>query len=177
MKTEEWASPESYQKKLDALIKSLRKEASDAKGCFTTFSFQSIALSSAALGIILNAIKDNFASALAVIPLISLLMVVSRIGIYKYTAANRAYGLQAYIERTEPLYRRHSLKRYEKEAFENLFENSEWERLFMAWRIVMPSIISQIYKFPEDGSILDLISPVMYKHTPKYLECLKDGSI
>ena len=168
-----WRTPEDYQNKLGALVKNLRQEASEAKGCFTTFSFQAIALSAAALGIIFNSMRSNTMSALAVVPLISLLMVVARIGIYKYTAANRAYGLQAYVERTEPLYRNESLKQYEKDAFENLFENSDWERLFMVWRIVMPSIISQIYKFPNDGNFLDLISPSMYRHTSGYLKLIR----
>jgi hypothetical protein len=163
-----WKKPEDYQPKLETLIKSLRQEASDAKSCFTTFSFQSIALSSAALGIIFNSAKNNSMASLAAIPLIGLLMIVCRIGIYKYSAANRAYGLQAYIERTEPLYRTNRLKSEDGIAFETLFENSDWERLFMAWRIVLPTILAEIHIVPRENKYLDLLNLRMYQHTAQY---------
>src|SRR2546423_941 len=86
------------------LIKQLRSEANEAKQCFTTISYQTIALSLTVLGASLAATQWHFAgAAYAPLPVILLLLAVCRIGIFKYSTANRNNGYELHLARTEQL--------------------------------------------------------------------------
>jgi uncharacterized membrane protein len=146
------------------LIEELRTEAAAAKSCFTTFSFQTIAFSAAVLGIIFNTIKDNPMSALAVIPGVSLLMIVCRIGIYKYMTANRNYGCQFYLEQSRIFWDKSQETNDLKKAWELMIKTRNWEQIFRVWRIIQPTIFRTIYRTPSTN-IIDAIHPSMYQLT------------
>jgi hypothetical protein len=185
MTNENCAREEELKKLERELISDLREEAAEAKKCFTTFSFQTIAFSAAIIGLIFKSIQDDPITALAAIPGISFLMIVCRIGIYKYQTANRAYGYQFYLEQSKTyLYKINSKKSNSHEysedesetqkAWELIIENRSWEQVFRVWRIIHPTIFKRIYVTPKKhniillGWLLDIwysISPSMYRYT------------
>jgi hypothetical protein len=131
-----------------SFIDVLRKEASEAKACVTQYSFQSLAISGAALGFIINA-RDREISSLATIPLILILMIMSRIAIYKYEIANRAYGYEFYLQTILGL---KSSKFSQKDNSEEdiaswkfTISNEHWERTDFAWCIVYPTMLQTYY--------------------------------
>jgi hypothetical protein len=135
-------------------IKQLREEASHAKSCFTQYSFQSLTFSAIAIGLISSNVKENPISSLAVIPVLILLDIVCWIGIYKYTAANKAYGYQLYIEKVLKVHEDMNKFEYRnkdwqnKIACEQIFKNNNWEKTFRVLRVIEPTIFNKIYLTP-----------------------------
>jgi hypothetical protein len=137
----------------EKIIDTLRKEAEDAKSCFTQFSFQGLLFLNAALGVIFGIVDTNIFTAFSCLPAIIILQVLCRIGIYKYGAANRAYGLQAYIESLNNCVAKNGVRqrcsREEIDALNLITENGNFEQLFRAWRIIQPTIFVRIYHTPQ----------------------------
>lgn len=136
-------------------INQLRDEALEAKKCFTQYSFQTLAFASAAIGFILNAAKENPFAALSVIPVTLLLIVVSWIGIYKFVAANRAYGYQMYLEKAFTFFTEDdSSKTLNDKSEENLsalsliLDKRHWEQTFRIMRVTESTIFNKIYISP-----------------------------
>ena len=165
------------------LIDQLRKEASDVKSCFTNFSFQALAFSAAAFGVIIGFMDKgvNNIIVLAVIPVILFLMVVCRIGIFKYSSANRHNGYELHLARLNYLYKT-SNSEDEKKAIENLKE-TRWEEAVKAWRVVQTRIFKTIYKTPDSiwtdsipvlKWICNKLWPGLYSLTNK-AKCIKDS--
>jgi len=75
------------------LIERIRKEANDVKNCFTTFSFQAIAFSGIVLAGITAYQPNQPFVGLASIFIIVIVLMVSKIGNYKYATANRILAL------------------------------------------------------------------------------------
>jgi len=133
------------------VIARIRAEAESVKDCFTRFSFQAIALSGTIIGLQYRYILDHPIVALTSIPVIVLLMAVRRIGIHKYSTANRNYGFQLAMENTRDL------------------PNSDmrdcgWEEGLKAWRIVQSALFDAIYHTPtsdapsEESGVLGWLS-------------------
>ncbi len=81
------------------LVAMLRSEAAEVKDCFTRYSFAAMTFASASLAATIAAHgKFDWAEyvPLATLPL---LMAVCRIGIHKYTTANRHYGYELHLSR------------------------------------------------------------------------------
>jgi hypothetical protein len=127
-------------------IEQLRKEASDVKQCFTNFSFQALAFSSAVLGIIFGFMIKYNVAALASIPAIFLLIIVCRIGIYKYSTANRNYGYELHLARMRNQYSKTNYQLFE------LYLNIRWEEALRAWRVIQPAIFRKLYKTVDDNT-------------------------
>lgn len=137
----------------EKIIDILRKEAGDAKSCFTQFSFQGLIFLNAALGVIFGTVNINIFAAFSCLPAIIILQVLCRIGIYKYGAANRAYGLQAYIESLNNCLDNNGARKKcsleEMNALDLIIKNGNFEQLFRAWRIIQPSIFVRVYHTPQ----------------------------
>lgn len=127
------------------LISQLRSEAQEVKDCFTKFSFQSLAITTAAIGIIIKFQQQVEIISLGCFPIIILLLSVAKIGNHKYNTANRNYGYILYLERMRSL-------RTHKESNKKLCESYyHWEEAMRAWRIVQTTVFSTVY---HTGSIM-----------------------
>jgi len=122
-----------------ALIQRLRDEAKSVKDCFTNFSFQAIAFSTVALGIIANYQKDNPVTALGSIFVIALLLAVARIGTYKYATANRCFGYELHLYRTRGIEQSHG------EGWQDYMRSLGWEEAVRAWRVVQATVFDHLY--------------------------------
>jgi len=122
-----------------ALIKTLRQDAKDVKDCFTKYSFQAIAFSSSILGIIARYQSEYPQIALASIASIIILVVVARIGIYKYGSANRMYGYELHLFRTR------KLPESKGNGWKHEYRQIGWEEAMRAWRIVQVSVFGKLY--------------------------------
>jgi hypothetical protein len=82
-------------------------------------------------------------------------MLMSRIAIYKYEVANRAYGYELCIKKILSLKEssRNSSPFIQQilRSCEFVIENEQWELTFLAWRIIASTIFKTIYKSPEKG--------------------------
>jgi hypothetical protein len=146
-------APESEQK----LITHLRQEARDIKQCFTTYSYQSLILSSAVLGSVLAVMRHYPLIVFSVIPVIILLMIVCRTGIFKYAGANRIYGYELHLERIKFmkfLNLDDSIK-----MTTNIYRMIGWEEAQRAWRIVQTAIFRKIYLTPDE----DILAIILKK--------------
>ena len=121
------------------LIKALRKEAQDIKDCYTKFSFQAIAFSATVLGVIARFQPQYPYVALSSIATIIVLITVSRIGVYKYTGANRMYGYELHLFRTR------SLQESAGNGWKSEMRMIGWEEAMRSWRIVQATIFREIY--------------------------------
>lgn len=134
----------------------LRSEVSNVKQCFTDFSFRALALSLVALSTAFG-LMEKFPQWAAYVPLpaIGLLMAVCRIGIFKYSTANRNLGYELHLAR---------VRHIEGQAVgpnDGLWRSSmrdiEWEEALRAWRVVQPTLFRAIYRTPQaDGLAIKL---------------------
>jgi hypothetical protein len=124
--------------KMDDLISHLRAEAHDVKDCFTKFSFQALAISTAAIGLILRFQHDSSWVSLSALSVIILVMVVAKIGNHKYNTANRNLGFLLYLERMESL-------KYERPGIVVYNDSVPWEKAMRAWRIVQATVFAKTY--------------------------------
>jgi hypothetical protein len=129
------------------LVTRLRDEVRDVKDCFTRFSFQSAALGTVAVGVVLAAGGTGHSEAsLVVVPVIFLLMLVCRIGIFKYSTANRNLGYELHLDR---------LRNYEATGDERVKARVAqvraigWEEALRAWRVAQTSIFAGLYRVPQ----------------------------
>jgi hypothetical protein len=146
-----------------AFIDLLRKEASDAKSCVTQYSFQSLALSGASIGFILNASKESPLVMMAVIPMILILIIVMRIAVYKYELANRAYGYELHLQTITGFYESddsiQSIFSDDIKAWKFIIENEHWERTYFVWKIIHPALFSFYYHVDYYNNPFDLLNP------------------
>lgn len=162
-------------------LEQLRKEASDVKACFTNFSFQALALSSAVLALMFGAMEKFPYATLASVPVIILLMIVCRIGIFKYSTANRHYGYELYLGRIADLYGSNP----QNELYQRL-RSIRWEVALRAWRVVQTTVFRKIYKTPENNWLaaklnrmqifnwINHFRPGLYRFTKDTKKMIKD---
>ncbi len=122
------------------LIEQLRKEAGETKDCFTNFSFQAIILSGVVLSILAGYQKENPIVGLASTFVIIIILTVSRIGIYKYGAANRYYGYELHLYRT-----RH-LRDSKGNGWRHEMRAIGWEEAMRAWRVVQATCFDAVHE-------------------------------
>lgn len=131
----------------DRLISRLREEVRDVKSCFTSFTFQSATLAAVAVGFILSFLKESPFVVLTAIPVIFLLMLVCRVGIFKYTTANRNLGYELHLDR---------LAAYERlgdpaiNARLDRLRAIGWEEALRAWRVVQATLCDRPYSVPAN---------------------------
>lgn len=121
------------------LIETIRKESEEVKDCYTRFSFQTIVASSAILGVLANLTATDPMTGFAALLVLGLILSVVRIGLHKYTSANRLYGFELYINRR----RRLSESEY---GWQARMKNIGWEEAYYAWRVIQPSIYNTFYE-------------------------------
>ena len=155
------------------LIDQLRGEAGSVKSCFTNFSFTALALSGTILGLTFGAMgRVNEVIVLAPVPIILLLMIICRIGIFKYSSANRHNGYELHLGRIAQLKLNNSQK---KKNPKRDIREIRWEEAFRAWRIVQTNVFKSIYKTPDSTIIANIpvlnwvnhLWPFLYKLTKK----------
>lgn len=120
-------------------IQLIREEAKQVKDCFTQYSFHALAGSVAAIGLIIAYQKDYPHASIACIPVIILLLCVARIGIHKYSTANRNHGFQLYLERIISINNNDNIEK------NYVLRNIGWEEAMRAWRIVQATAYESIY--------------------------------
>jgi hypothetical protein len=127
-------------KHVEVQLTTLRSEADEVKQCFTQFAFQAFVFCSVLLGIAIKELADHPYMGMATLLLSFLLLLVTRVGNYKYSTANRNYGYELHIHRT--LYYRSD------EAPESTKQllNLGWEEAMFAWRIVHATLFDTIYE-------------------------------
>lgn len=126
----------------DELIKQLRAEVEGVKQCFTRFSFQALTFSATALGLVVAYMTETKFVELACIPTIIILMIVCRIGIFKYGTANRNNGYELHLARTKHF-------KDNDTRWESNMRNIPWEEACRAWRTVQIRIFKEIYFIPD----------------------------
>jgi len=124
----------------EQLIARLRNEAWQVKNCFTQFSFQALGLSVIAMGLIMQFQQDKPYMGLANIFVIGLLITVTRIGIFKYSAANRILGYELHLQRTSRLIEK------KNSGWKASMSQIGWEEALRAWRIVQATIFEHVYE-------------------------------
>lgn len=128
------------------LILQLREEAKSVKECYTKFSFQAFAITIAVFGLVCKFQKDDPLIAFAFIPSILIILVVNRIGTFKYETANRNFGYDLH------LYRTLHLKDSPPEGWQAYMREIGWEEAMKAWRVVQVTIFKYLYKKDIFGS-------------------------
>ncbi|KAA3614023.1 MAG: hypothetical protein DWQ05_17275 [Calditrichaeota bacterium] len=142
-----------YQFDEASLIDMLRREAQNVKDCFTRFSFQALAFSTAVLGAVARYQIEFPAIALSSFGVIILLLVVARIGTYKYATANRHFGYELHLQRT--------LHLTDKEnGWQSKMREIGWEEAVRAWRVVQATQFRFLYRtrdfFPNKRNIHEI---------------------
>jgi len=122
-----------------ALIAQLRTEASELKDCFVRYSFQALSVSALGLGVIARLQQDTPYMGLTAIPIIILLLVVARMGTYKYQSANRLYGYELHLHRVA------RLKSPAAGGWRRSMREIGWEEAMRAWRVVQATMFEQLY--------------------------------
>jgi len=121
------------------LIQTLRQEAQGLKECYTRFSFQALAFGTAVLGIIARYQPYYPFIALASIAVILFLIIVPRIGTYKYGSANRGYGYELHLYRTK------GLPDSSGDGWRSRMREIGWEEAMRAWRVVQATSFRHLY--------------------------------
>lgn len=125
-----------------ALVQNLRQEAEHLRDCFTQFSFKAIGFSSGALALMFAGYENLALVDFAAIPVVALLSIVARIGIYKYSASTRHFGYELHLARTEGV-------DYGEGGWRPSMRSVDWEEALRAWRVVQPALFRAIYRVPE----------------------------
>jgi hypothetical protein len=121
------------------LIDYLRTEADQVKDCFTQFSFQVVAVAAVALGLIAR-FQPNFPLlGLASVSVVLMALSVGRIGVHKYTTANRIHGYELYLDRVRRL--------GSTSGWKNEYTDVGWEEVLRAWRTVQPTLFRLYYEW------------------------------
>jgi len=123
---------------VSTLITQMRQEAKDSRSCFRSLSVQTMGFAALAIAAILAALNISQYVAFASFGVAIVIMAVQRIGIHKFTTANRLYGYQLHLERMDDA------------EYERLSIAIGWEEAFRAWRIVQASVFESIYSTPRN---------------------------
>lgn len=123
------------------LIERLRKEAVDVKDCFARYSLQAIAFVTPILGLVVTLQTNNKLPliGLASIPIILLMLTICRIGIHKYTTANRLNGFELHLHRLD------SVPENMRSPWDAKARTMSWEEGMRAWRVVQTTMYETLY--------------------------------
>lgn len=132
----------------DDLISQLRAEVHDVKECFNQYSYQSAGVAAALATFILDGMNERPWTALAAAPVIIVLLLVARIGIFKYSTANRNLGFQLHLERLDAYDNAHTDEPQVKARIAQL-RVVGWEEALRAWRVVHSTMFMHLYTIPD----------------------------
>lgn len=160
----------------DDLVAQLRAEVHDVKECFNQYSFQSAGVAAALATFILDGMNERPWTALAAAPVIIVLLLVARIGIFKYSTANRNLGFQLHLERLDAYAKAHTNEPLVKARIDQL-RAVGWEEALRAWRVVHSTMFMHLYTIPDiDGDRASLwwrcwpreCDPLLFRHRPRF---------
>lgn len=147
--------PEYESKYLTRLLDMLRAEATAAKKLFSSAYFPTLGFCSGGLILIARFTLEKPLASLAVVPLMGLLTYLLHLGLYHYGVANRHYGYQLHLERTEHLpndeYGGHppinggAVPKHVL-GWDRQMRLIGWEEAMKAWRFVQTSAFNFLYK-------------------------------
>lgn len=140
---------------LASLIADLRGEALEARTCYRTMSLQVLMFSVGALGAVLAVSESVPIAGLAAVGVMLLVMAVERMGIHKFSTANRHYGYQLHLERMS------------EDEVKRLGMGIGWEEACRAWRIVQATVFTSLYRTPDGGMPMWLSDLHPGYYTPK----------
>lgn len=146
------------------LIASLREEVSGVRACFRDIAVKAIGLAVTATGAILYVSKpDNPTPALGAVGVFFVLVAAQRLGIHKFSTANRLLGYQLHLERLADS--------------DSRLGNIGWEEACRAWRIVQPTIFAALYSTPGNWftripAVTDLWPWTLFKPQERYAEAI-----
>jgi hypothetical protein len=132
---------------------SLLEEASEVKQCFNDYAFKALTFSSAVLAAVAAYQSEQRLVGLATVPVISLLLVVARIGTHKYGTANRIYGYLLYLDKLR--HSRRKLREPDSQARPPALREVHrrqfmltlgWQEAMRAWRVVQATVFERIYQ-------------------------------
>lgn len=145
------------------LLDQLREEALAVKECFTNFVFQSATAAAVAFGFIVLNVNDAPFVTLTAAPTILVLMIVCRIGVFKFTTANRNLGYQLHLARMESFLRTSTSDEVRSRVHGIM--NLDWETLLRAWRVVQVAVFREIYRTPRTRGLWGRLDPRSYLPT------------
>lgn len=117
----------------------LREEARLVRQCFRGFAFSTLVFSAAVLGLVTKFQAGNPYVGLVSIPMIILLLSVTRIGLFKFFTHNRVLGYVLHLDRT-----RYCGNSTNGGWTENM-RNIGWEEAVLAWRVVHATLYEGFY--------------------------------
>jgi hypothetical protein len=168
------------------LIDHLRREAFDVKTCFASFCNQVMMFSGAVLALTFTFVAANPFAIYAPLPVILVLMNVARVGIHKYSTANRNAAYELHLSRTANLKYMETVG--EDARWKHWMREMGWEEALRAWRVVQPTLFRTVYISPRANklgrglskipllSTLNWFIPSHYRYTAKVEELVKDYS-
>lgn len=167
---------------LASLVSDLRGEAGDLRACFREFVFKGTAFSAAAIGIIWRLSADDALVALSLVAIILFLITVQRIGIHKFSSANRHYGYQLHLERLRSTLEEPDLCSSARRKLLDI-QCIGWEEALRAWRIVQATLFASLYRTPRHGRFGRLrsaegwvdLDPLFYRYHPSIRWKLRTG--
>jgi hypothetical protein len=131
---------QSERRRETDLIAQLRLEANDLKECFTRYSFQAISICSIAGAGILHFMVREPIVGLGNVAILLIMLVVCRLGTFKYGAANRHFGYELYLKQTRDI-PADFCGRWKPE-----YRKMDWEEAMRAWRVVQPTLFERVLK-------------------------------
>ena len=126
------------------LVPSLRAEANTLKECFTKYSVQAVSFSGVILAIVIRSMFTEPRAGFGSLAILVIVFATTRLGTYKYAAANRHFGYELHLYRT---------RRAEPQPGVDVFGNRwkdemryvGWEEAMRAWRVVQATLFETIY--------------------------------
>jgi len=131
------------------LIDNLRREALEVKICFATFCNQVMIFSGAVLALTFTfiSVSTHPLAAYAPLPVILILMGVSRSGLHKYFTANRNAAYELHLSRTADEGYMKTIR--EDARWKHSMRVMDWEVALRAWRVVQPTLFRTVYVSPS----------------------------
>ncbi|NOS99518.1 MAG: hypothetical protein HOP29_02705 [Phycisphaerales bacterium] len=123
---------------IETLLAQMREEASDVRSCFRTLATQAMGFAAGAVLGMLAGLEKVPDIAWAALIVMMVIIAVQRVGIHKFTTANRILGYELHLERLD------------KVDYNRLANVLGWEEALRAWRIVQATVFQQIYMTPQN---------------------------
>ena len=127
-----------------ATLDSLRREADLLKDCAVRHVFQAVTMSVTALAAIIAyqaSERGDTSIGLASVPIILLLVIVTRTAVHKFESAHRNLSYQLHLERTA-----YQVAPGGRSGWNSSMRSVGWEEAMRAWRVVQPTVFSHIHR-------------------------------
>lgn len=119
------------------LVSELRDEAQSVRSCFRDMATKGATIAIAAMCVLYPLALKNPWFGLTAFGIVWTLISIQRLGIHKFSTANRINGYQLHLERLDS---------------GSPIKNVGWEEALRAWRIVQATVFESIYTTPKPTS-------------------------